>query len=60
MISEDAAYGPKRIRVYCEDCKKEVDESEVEFVDICEDPQGRDLLTFICPCGSHQQSLRFG
>jgi hypothetical protein len=43
-------------------CNKErVDEREVEFVDICEDFEGRDRLTFVCPeCKKHHTSLRFG
>ena len=59
-INGEGTYGRKKINVYCNKCKKEIDESKVEFVDICEDPQGRDLMTFVCLCGSHQQSLRFG
>ena len=36
-------------------------EEDVEFVDISEDIQGRDRLTFICPvCGETHTSYRLG
>ena len=54
------AYTQRTIRVYCTQCKKERDETTVAFLDISEDPQGRDLMTFECVCGTKQQSLRFG
>lgn len=43
-------------------CNKErVPEKDVEFVDIEEDFEGRDVLTFVCPvCGETHKSLRFG
>jgi hypothetical protein len=38
-----------------------VDESTVETLDIAEDIEGRDVLTFKCPvCGQRHESLRFG
>lgn len=38
-----------------------VDESAVEFLDVEEDFQGRDLVTFRCPaCGETHQSYRLG
>ena len=38
-----------------------VPETEVEFLDISEDIQGRDLLTFKCPeCGEEHTSYRLG
>lgn len=38
-----------------------VSEKEVQFVNIEEDEQGRDQLTFICPrCGEEHTSMRFG
>jgi len=58
--SDEGTYGRKRIYVYCNVCKKKIEECQVEFVDISEDILGRDLMSFVCPCGSHQQSLRFG
>jgi len=38
-----------------------VDEDTVEFVNIEEDFQGRDLLTFVCPvCGKEHKAYRLG
>jgi len=38
-----------------------VDEDTVEFVNIEEDMQGRDLLTFVCPeCGKEHTAYRLG
>ena len=38
-----------------------VDEKNVEFVDISEDFEGRDRLTFVCPdCGENHTSFRLG
>lgn len=38
-----------------------VNEDEVEFLDICEDFQGRDKVTFVCPeCGETHTSYRLG
>ena len=38
-----------------------INEKEVESIDICEDFQGRDLVTFKCPeCGEIHKSYRFG
>ena len=43
-------------------CRNErVPEASVEFLDIAEDFEGRDVLTFRCPsCGEVHTSLRFG
>lgn len=43
-------------------CNQErVSEDRVKAVDIEEDIQGRDVLTFVCPeCGQEHKSLRFG
>lgn len=43
-------------------CSKDrVSEEDVEFLDIEEDAEGRDVLTFTCPqCGETHKSLRFG
>jgi hypothetical protein len=35
--------------VQCKECGESHTPKEVEFVNIEEDPQGWDLLTFICP-----------
>ena len=49
----------KTIKVMCNDCKQSTDESKVEFVNIEEDIQGRDILTFVCPyCNTTQKSFR--
>ena len=50
----------KKIRVYCTSCRENKKENDVEFLNICEDIEGRDVLTFKCDCGSIEQSLRFG
>ena len=51
----------KKIKVYCKRCKEWHDEDDVGFVDIEEDMQGADILTFICPvCQSMQKSRRYG
>ncbi len=51
----------KSIKVYAA-CKQDwIDESEVKVLDIAEDIQGRDQLTFECPlCGKQHTSLRVG
>ena len=36
-------------KVYCKYCEERFDVRGVEFIDIDEDHQGRDLLVFICP-----------
>ena len=63
MCVEYEDYGEKYrvIRVYCSRCKEQFDENNVKFLDIAEDFQGRDLLTFECPkCKTTQESLRVG
>lgn len=51
----------KVIRVYCTECKDWQDEKKVEFLNIEEDIQGADVLTFKCPgCGTTQKSRRYG
>jgi Zn finger protein HypA/HybF involved in hydrogenase expression len=49
------------IKVRCKECDEWKDETTVETLDIEEDFQGRDILTFKCPdCGTKQRSLRLG
>jgi len=49
------------IRVHCKKCLEWIDEKDTKFVDIEEDFQGADVLTFICPkCGTQQKSRRLG
>jgi len=48
------------IRVRCKTCGW-IDEKKTEFVNIEEDFQGADILTFICPtCKEKQKSRRYG
>jgi len=49
----------KTIRVRCSECGW-IDEDKTEFVNIEEDIQGADVLTFICPCGKKNKSRRYG
>lgn len=50
----------KRIKVMCSKCGW-INEKDVEFVNIEEDFQGADILTFICPmCGQKRKSHRVG
>jgi len=49
------------IRVYCSKCKEWQDEKFVEFLNIEEDFEGKDVMTFNCPdCGSKNKSHRVG
>jgi endogenous inhibitor of DNA gyrase (YacG/DUF329 family) len=51
----------KKIKVNCGKCHKWIDETEVIFVNIEEDFEGADMLTFKCPfCKTEQKSRRFG
>lgn len=57
MMFEDQ-YGEPRYRCFCSTCKEMKDTNDdVEFLDIAEDFDGRDLMTFRCrACGEVQQS----
>ena len=51
----------KIISVHCSKCNAWIEEESVEFVNIEEDFQGKDMLTFICPkCKTTQKSHRVG
>ncbi len=56
----------RRIKVFCSnpDCKEQVFEDELEpkqILNIEEDIQGADVLTFECPnCGHISRSRRYG
>lgn len=51
----------KEVTVFCSDCHKWIPEQKTEFIDISEDPCGKDILTFKCPhCKKQQQSHRVG
>lgn len=51
----------KKISVHCSTCPRWINEKEVKFLNIEEDIQGHDVLTFECPkCGTKQKSKRFG
>jgi len=54
-------YEEPSVNVFCGDCDERFDEDKVEFTGICEDDQGRDRMSFICPrCGKDQTSFRYG
>jgi len=51
----------KVIKVNCSTCHEWINEKDVKFINIEEDIQGADVLTFKCPkCGEVKQSRRFG
>ena len=51
----------RTIYVRCHKCDDWIDEEKVDFIDIEEDFQGRDVLTFKCPiCKVTARSLRRG
>ena len=49
----------KKIQVRCKKCGF-VNEDDTEFINIEEDFQGADVLTFKCKCGTVNKSRRFG
>lgn len=58
---DSSTYAERAIYVTCPRCHTRHDERAVEFVDISEDIQGRDLLTFVCPtCYETVRSYRIG
>lgn len=49
------------IQVFCGICQTYFDETKVEFIDIEEDMQGHDVMTFKCPlCKKERRSKRLG
>jgi hypothetical protein len=49
----------RAIKVHCSTCDEWVDEKEVEFLNIEEDIEGKDLLTFVCHiCKTKNKSHR--
>jgi len=51
----------KKIYVRCKKCDEWIDEDKTKFVNIEEDFQGRDILTFKChQCETVQKSIRLG
>jgi phage FluMu protein Com len=49
------------VTVHCKTCDKKIDEAKVEFINIEEDFQGRDWMTFKCPdCKKVGKSFRYG
>lgn len=49
------------ITVYCATCREHFNEQKVGFIDLSEDLQGADRMTFLCPgCKSEQTSARLG
>ncbi len=54
-------YEKPPVQVRCGSCDTSFDEDKVEFLNIEEDMQGRDVLTFTCPsCNKTKKSWRFG
>jgi hypothetical protein len=53
-------YYERPIQVYCKECQEWYNEKDTTFVNIEEDIQGRDKLTFVCPEGHETSSLRRG
>ena len=48
----------RKPEVYCSTCKKQVRVDNTEFLNIEEDIQGRDTMTFICgDCDTQQKSV---
>ena len=48
----------KECKVYCSKCKEWLTPKQAEFLDIQEDPYGRDNVTFICnECKTENKSL---
>jgi len=57
---EERQYFEPKIKVICKNCDR-VYEEDVKFIDIEEDMQGRNLLTFDCHiCGERNRSYRLG
>lgn len=51
----------RKPKVHCVNCKVFVNVDETEFVNIEEDIQGVDVMTYICPhCKKEQKSKIFG
>ena len=51
----------KIAKVYCSECKEMVDEIDTDFIDIGEDIQGADILTFEhLKCRTVQKSRIYG
>jgi hypothetical protein len=54
-------YHHRPVKVILECTKEWIDESAVEFLNIEEDMEGKDLLTFKCPvCKQEHKSHRIG
>jgi len=50
-----------KVKVICPTCKNLFNEDDVAFVNIEEDIQGRDVLTFECPiCKEPKKAYRLG
>ena len=56
---EDFYEYQKPIKVKCSKCGW-LNERDVEYINIEEDIQGADVLTFKCLCGMIRKSRRFG
>lgn len=50
----------RKFEVHCTDCGW-IDQDKTKFVNIEEDMQGADVLTFVCPkCGETKKSRVYG
>jgi len=58
-MKKHSYYSKKIIRVNCKKCGW-VNEDKVETLNIEEDFQGADVLTFKCLCGKVRKSRRYG
>lgn len=59
MKKKHPYYSEKIIKVNCKECGW-VEEKKVEFLNIEEDFDGADILTFKCLCGEERKSRRYG
>jgi hypothetical protein len=58
---DDEIYGKRVMKVYCFECSDLHTTEEVKFLNIEEDFQGRDLMTFECPeTNTEQKSNVYG
>lgn len=53
MATTETDFSERSLFVMCKECGKNHYSDDVKTVDIEEDVQGRDVLTFICPVTNH-------
>lgn len=60
-MNDDEIYGNRVMKVYCSECGELHTMEEVNFLNIEEDFQGRDLMSFVCNyTNTTQKSNVFG